>query len=319
MQSRLVGPRFLEPHVAKRIAPTTLYRYQAAALAFTAWAGREGYAPSTVEEWDDLLVEYLYENGHILTRSKFQSVVAAAEYFFPLLRRKLAWCHQVIDGWNVEADIHHTVPLGKGSSKLVAMHMSSLGYARLGVGCVLQAHTGLRPGELLAIVPRDILFPEDQGRHLKDMPASIALGTKKGTKVKRPQFVLLDHRLELIVALLRIIVRMTPAHMRLFPYSQSLYRKVLARVQSDLGLQLGWTPHSPRAGFASDSRTEGWTFEEVREAGRWSSDSSLRTYLDIIGSANIATALRARGLSPALRYAAVHWTSYFPPEALARG
>ena len=86
-------------------------------------------------------------------------------------------------------------PWAKGKSKLVAMHMSSLGYARLGVGFVLQAHTGLRPAELLALVPRDILFPEDQGRRSKDMPASIALGTEKGIKVKRPQFVLLDHRI----------------------------------------------------------------------------------------------------------------------------
>ena len=100
----------LEPHVAKRVAPSTLYRYQAAALAFSCWARREGYAPHTVEEWDDLLVEDLYENGHLLTRSKFQSVVAAAEYFFPLLRRKSVWSHQVIDGWNVNATIHHTVP-----------------------------------------------------------------------------------------------------------------------------------------------------------------------------------------------------------------
>ena len=130
---------------------------------------------------------------------------------------------------------------------------------------------------------------------------------------------MLDHLLELIVVLLRIIVSMTSPRMRIFPYSQSLYRKVLAQVQSDLGLELGWTPRSPRAGFASDSRTEGWTFEEVREAGRWASDSSLRIYLDIISAANIATALRAKGLSPALRYAASHWTEYFPPEQLARG
>ena len=36
-------------------------------------------------------------------------------------------------------------------------------------------------------------------------------------------------------------------------------------------------------------------------------------------SANIATALRAKGLSPAIRYAAAHWTKYFPAERLAQG
>ena len=70
-------------------------------------------------------------------------------------------------------------------------------------------------------------------------------------------------------------------------------------------------------GFASDSRTEGWSFEEIRETGRWVSDSSLRIYLDIVGSSGIGVSVRAAGLSPALEWARANWISYLVPSDLA--
>jgi hypothetical protein len=45
---------------------------------------------------------------------------------------------------------------------------------------------------------------------------------------------------------------------------------------------MGWTPHSPRAGRASDMMMMGLPFLRIREAGRWQSDSSLRRYLDVM-------------------------------------
>ena len=42
------------------------------------------------------------------------------------------------------------------------------------------------------------------------------------------------------------------------------------------------TAHGPRAGWATRKRLEGTSFEELREAGRWESDKSLRIYLDVV-------------------------------------
>ena len=96
----------------------------------------------------------------------------------------------------------------------------------------------------------------------------------------------------------------------------AFYRSLMKKVESRLGLSVGWGLHSPRAGFASDSRAEGWAFQEIREAGRWASDSSLRTYLDIVGATNVSVSLRAAGLAEALRAVAEIWPSYFREEHL---
>eukprot|EP00972_Heterocapsa_arctica_P009812 1444059-Heterocapsa_arctica.AAC.1 len=66
------------------------------------------------------------------------------------------------------------------------------------------------------------------------------------------------------------------AEERLIGYSYENYRRLLHKVEEKLGISVGWTPHSPRAGFASESSAEGCPFVEVRERGRWLADSSLR-------------------------------------------
>ena len=79
---------------------------------------------------------------------------------------------------------------------------------------------------------------------------------------------------------------------------------------------VGWTRRSGWAGYASDSRAEGISFEEIREGGRWQSDSSLRRYLDIIGASSIGVALRGIGLAPALELLSSEWPKWFTLASL---
>ena len=316
VHGKLTGPRFLETHAAVKVQESTLKRYRDVSEVFSAWALSNSYFPNTAGEWDDLLVEFLHEQGETYTRSKFSTLVAAVEFFFPQYKHKFNWSHQVLSGWNVSAEIRHTIPLGKHAAKLLATYFATYGHARLGLGMILQATVGLRPSEMLGLQAQDILLPEHQGRTLSEIPASLALGARTGTKVKRPQFVLLDKKQAKLVSFLRALVKRTPQHGRLFPASQSLYRALLVQAQLDLGVRVGWTPHSPRAGYATDARSEGVSFTEIQEVGRWASASSLRTYLDVVGSSNIAVTLKARGLADALRFSSEHWPRYFPIEAL---
>ena len=212
--------------------------------------------------------------------------------------------------------MRHTVPLGKGVAKLIMVHFASWGYLRLGIGVILQTETGLRPSELLRLRPEDFLFPEEEGSNLRVRPLRIGLGIRGGTKVKRAQFVLLDKRCWRLVRVLRVLKLSTPQGLLVFPESYSTFRLLLRRVEAQLGLSVGWTPHSGRAGYASDSRAEGVPFEEVREQGRWQSDSSLRRYLDIVGASSIGVSLRAAGLAKALEVLATRWTEWVDIEAL---
>ena len=214
--------------------------------------------------------------------------------------------------------MRHTVPLGKGVAKLIMVHFASWGFLRLGIGVILQTETGLRPSELLRLRPEDFLFPEEEGSNLRVRPLRIGLGIRGGTKVKRAQFVLLDKRCWRLVRVLRVLKLSTPQGLLVFPESYSTFRLLLRRVEAQLGLSVGWTPHSGRAGYASDSRAEGVPFEEVREQGRWQSDSSLRRYLDIVGASSIGVSLRAAGLAKALEVLATRWTEWVDIEAGVR-
>ena len=109
---KLTGPRYLEPHAAEKIRLSTTDRYRQAAVAFTAWALQRSYYPSTAGEWDDLLVEYLHEQGEDYTRAKFETMVSAGEFFFPQYKKKLAWSHQVISGWATASKIIERAQMG---------------------------------------------------------------------------------------------------------------------------------------------------------------------------------------------------------------
>ena len=77
-------------------------------------------------------------------------------------------------------------------------------------------------------------------------------------------------------------------------------------------MDFGWTPHSPRAGFASEAIQDGVPFQEIKEAGRWLVDSSLRAYIDLVQTAQIAVDVQARGLLPAVEFVAREFFRFFP-------
>ena len=108
------------------------------------------------------------------------------------------------------------------------------------------------------------------------------------------------------------ITRATPAGTPLFPYSLAQYRKVLKDTEGSLGLSMGWGPHSPRAGWASDSKAQRLSFEEVRERGRWISDGSLCIYLDVVRAIHILTQTNIKGFAQQLCWLKRGWRQYFP-------
>ena len=85
------GPRKLDSTSIEKVKPHTLTAYRAAAAKFVTYLDEHGFVPNGPEEWDDLLVEY--KNDAQLTKCNFEYVVAAVEFVFPRLRRRLAWSH----------------------------------------------------------------------------------------------------------------------------------------------------------------------------------------------------------------------------------
>ena len=56
----------------------------------------------------------------------------------------------------------------------------------------------------------------------------------------------------------------------------------------DLDLaDLAYTPHSPRAGWATTLRLGGMPFTEIQERGRWQNAATLRIYLDAVAASKV--------------------------------
>ena len=302
--------KFSDPDFLARIEPKTLDTYKRSLTTFTSWAMEEGAAPRTPEEWDDLLVEFKHAHP-ALKKTTFVTIVAALEFFMPNVKKQLHWSHAITTGWGRRASIKHTVPLTMRPAKLMAMHMACRGKQRMGIGLLLQTATGFRPGELIQLLPEHILFPEDQGRADSEVPVVIVLGARHGTKLRRAQVALLPKKYVMLWQALHALRKHTREGFYLFPYSLMTYRNEIQAIERLLGVKVGWGAHSPRAGYATDARLSGVPFEEIREGGRWQSDSSLRTYLDIVSSAAVIRTLRLQGLAEQLNAAEAHWPRYF--------
>ena len=76
-------------------------------------------------------------------------------------------------------------------------------------------------------------------------------------------------------------------------------------------LKLKITPHSPRAGYASDAYASGDAVANIMDGGRWMSESSFRCDVDVVSTASIMVPLRAKGLVPSVQHAQSNLLSFF--------
>ena len=101
----------------------------------------------------------------------------------------------VIVGWSAVHIPRHTVPIGEGQCRLVAVHMCSMRYPRLGVGMCVQQKMALRPSEMPSLTTASISLPEHRPGDVGQYTCILALGQRSaGTKAKREQSVVLRDR-----------------------------------------------------------------------------------------------------------------------------
>jgi len=189
----------------------------------------------------------------------------------------------------------HTIPLSEGPAAACAIFMAADGHPRLAAGLLVQQWTGMRPSEMLGLHFEDVLLPEETLLSVSGIFGSIGLGVRRGTKAKRAQSVLLRGQRKL--AVLRWLKKNCSPGEKLVPYTYEQYRRILAKACKTAKLPLVFTPHGPRAGFATDLLCQGVPFGTIKDLGRWLSDSSLRTYLDVVGASSIAVTLRMQNRS----------------------
>jgi len=314
IRDSISGPRWLDDARAASVSERTLRSYQRSAAEFVAYLEEHSWFPEEVEEWDDLLVEFSHE-AHV-KHSRVREVYASLEFFFPRMRGKLAWSRSRLDVMSAAVAVRHTVPAGREVCLLLGARISSMGRPRIGLGMLVQHCLGLRPGELVRLTPEDVA--ESPSRDQKGL-FIFRLGTGRGTKSGREQFALLRrHQCPDVLALVQLLIAHTLPGQRLFPYTVGTYSTWVQKAQVAEELPLGVTAHSPRAGFASDAIASGTPAFEVKEAGRWVSEASFRTYVDLVGSQAVAQQLRLKDRAAVVAWIDAHLADYFPAWALAQ-
>lgn len=225
---------------------------------------------------------------------------------------QLTWARAVLaDMAHSRPTVHHS-PLPFSLAIVIATVMAAAGYARMGAGLIVQQQRGLRPSELLKLQRQDVILPGDQFFGAPES-AVINLGSRGGTKLKRSQAVLVAavrHPQALIF--LDALCRSTPPHQFLvFGIDLPMYQHVLAQVCAALQLP-AFTPHSARAGMATDQFLAGRDFVSICEEGRLTSDASLRVYLDVVASASMSASTAAQCWATTAAYLAKNFAAAFP-------
>ena len=197
----------------------------------------------------------------------------------PSLKGQLHWADSHMTNLLRYAPPSHKVPMMRFLCVAVGHRMATNGWARAGGLLILQGCTGLRPGEILSLTREDLVPGKPA---VNNGNAVIASGRKQGTKAGRAQFVVV-HASEgqTALALISAFAATTQPGQKLTNLNYNRFRGILDRALKDLGLSdLGYTPHSPRAGWATTLRLSGMPFTEVQERGRWQNAATLRIYLD---------------------------------------
>lgn len=298
--------RRLHPDLRQRVREDTLLKYQKSFEAFTDYLQKQyDLVLTSPEDLDLLMMEYRTEAE--LTRAQHISLVASAEFFLPNVKGKLVTCREALRGRACGERVKHTIPLTLECCFLFSTWHASEGRQRVGAAMLVQHSTGLRPSELLALQPEHIHLPLDRMQSL-----TIRLGATYSTKVKREQYVLVDPVSQpLAFSLVARLCIVTPRGSRLFPFGYQTYNNAFKLAEAHYDLHLGTTAHSGRAGFATHQVLQGCPRKEVQARGRWLSESSFNTYIDVSGASHIAAQVSSRKLAETAQWLERHIWQYF--------
>eukprot|EP00438_Fugacium_kawagutii_P007848 Skav210113 [mRNA] locus=scaffold2194:68004:70151:+ [translate_table: standard] len=242
-----------------------------------------------------------------LTRSQHVLLVASAEFFLPHVKGKLMMSREALRGRASAEPVKHTIPLTAECALLFAAWHCSEGRERVAAAMLVQHATGLRPSELLSLTTEHVRVPLDRNRAI-----TFRLGANYSTKVKREQYVLIHPESQgLAYALVDKLLKQTSPGQRLFPFGYSAYNNAFKQVEQHYQLHLGTTAHSGRAGFATQSVLQGIARKEIQARGRWLSESSFNTYIDIAGASHIAALVGTQQLAQTAAWLNVNIWGYF--------
>ena len=261
--------------IAVSVAAKTYDGYRKEVLAFFDWGYGLGYRlDASLSNADQLLCMYLHWLAPVRGKGACATVLSGFVLFFPAVKDRLPACHATLRGIMRAMPVKQHLPVTWQVAVLIAFYQVARGGMRYAAATLLCHHCMLRISECLRLVAGDVF---DVGTPLLGgINTGMVLRLGK-TKVGRVQSVTVDD--PHVQRLLRLLLRHTPRHARLFPFTDNAFRRTMAEASIAFGFGTIFKPHGLRGGGATWHYMRYRDVTATKQRGRWASDSSLRVYL----------------------------------------
>ena len=182
-----------------------------------------------------------------MRRGRAATIVAAIEKVNPALRGLLPFSRGLVGVLQVTSGIRHHLPMSWSTALLIAEGMRRLARTREGAALLLQWRIAARPREMLELEGGHLT--PGLRNHITPGVSVVNLGVRHGTKVRRPQAVVLPVEDWRAAVLVRAFAVSTGPCERLTSLgTTAAYHTLMRRACETMGLPVWWSPHCPRAG-----------------------------------------------------------------------
>ena len=251
-----------------RVARATLGKYAKAVISYVKFINKHEYF-QTVQEMEGAVGMFLPE----VPDSKLRILSGGMKHFFPFVGKT-----------RISADLKGLERINERRPRTPASRRISRGFTRFvweqtsfseGTGVQTMFDAKLRTCEALKVRGSDIIFRTNRIKN-----TTIRLGR---TKNGREQAAILDPDC-LAEKMLRVLVRASrDRRAPLFNFrSYARVHKLCCQFKQRFNLTIDFTPHSLRAGSATDDKLCGMTLGEIQFRGRWESVATAKGYVDVV-------------------------------------
>lgn len=272
----MAHPAHKFPLLAAAYAASTVKAYHRAAHDFLRWLSAASLDPSTPDEYDDLLTQYIH-SLYAAHQPRYKAVHAVYGIIsmLPRLRLLLQTAKQALRGWGRLQPSESYPPLTWELTCAIAVRLLVNRHFPAAVATLLGFDCLLRVNEILSIRADDIADSKDARVSATTAEMTVRL---RQTKTGRNQWVVVED-LD-VLFFVRVLKRNAPStDSRLFPYSDDTFRHLFHTACADLGLSSSYVPHSLRHGGATRMLVNRRPISDIMTRGRWSEQKSARRYI----------------------------------------
>ena len=259
---------------------------------FDAWCKATRQDLQLAEDVDDASAEYAMS----LSKAASEQLLAGLNKAYPRLRGSLPTLTAIVQQKATAHVTAHHPAIPWPLLLLLADHMRLQGKARQSAFILLLWRLGVRPSDGLNLTSGDLQPPSHFG---DERPIGVVLlGRARGTKTRRQAYTRIYKADSATMHFVWLMKQHTPSEAKLTRWTSSpQITAALRQACQQLGILDCFTAHSCRAGWATARHLAGQSINELLCDGTWTSESTLRIYLDVVSGPN---ALSHPSLAPYL-------------------